>query len=119
MTTWQRKIAEYEADLFKVQRSWLDKLLGGGKSGEIEVKRYEGGEQRMEIDLRGVRCPDGALVTLLVDGKPVHELALRRGFAHLRFSSAEGASIPDVAHGSLAEIRYQGEALLQGTFKAD
>jgi hypothetical protein len=119
MTGWQRKISEYEANLHRVQRSWLEKLLGSGKYGEIEVERYEGGEQRMEIELHGVKCPDGAQVALLVDGRPVHEFTVQRGFAHLRLSSAEGASIPDIERGSLAEIRYQGETLLQGAFKVD
>jgi hypothetical protein len=73
----------------------------------------------MEIDLRGVKCPDGARVSAVIDGRLVREIEIQRGFARLRLSSAEGESIPEVRAGSTVEIRYMGEALLEGTFKPD
>ncbi|MBN1449494.1 MAG: hypothetical protein JW963_00615 [Anaerolineales bacterium] len=119
MTTWQRKISEYEADLYRVHTSWWAKLFLSSKGGEMEVKHYEGGEKRMEIDLHGVKCPDGARVSVVIDGKVVREVEVRRGFARVRLSSADGEIIPDVHNGSAAEIHYMGEALLEGTFKFD
>lgn len=119
MTTWQRKIEEYEADLYSVQKSWWAKLFLRSKGGEMEIKRYEGGEKRMEIDLHGVKCPDGASVSVVIDGSPVREVEVRRGFARVRLSSAEGESIPTVRIGSTIEIRYLGEVLLEGSFKPD
>lgn len=119
MTTWQRKIEEYEADLYTIQTSWWAKLLLRTKGGEIEIKHYEDGEKRMEIDLKGVKCPDGAKVSVAIDGRVEREVEVRRGFARVRLSSTEGETIPTVHSGSTAEIRYMGEVLLEGTFKLD
>jgi hypothetical protein len=119
MTTWQRKIEEYEADLYTIQTSWWAKLFLRSKAGEMEIKRYEGGEKRMEIDLKGLKVPDGAQVSIVIDDRVAREVEVRRGFARVRLSSAEGEPIPDVQLGSMVEVRYMGEALLEGTFKPD
>jgi hypothetical protein len=119
MTTWRQKIEEYEADLYTVQTSWWAKLLLRSKGGEMEIKHYEDGEKRMEIDLKGVKCPDGARVSAVIDGRVAREVEVRRGYARVRMSSAEGELIPEVRNGSTAEIRYMGEILLEGTFKLD
>jgi hypothetical protein len=119
MTTWRRKIEEYEADLYTVQTSWWAKLLLRSKGGEVEIKRYKDGEKRMEIDLKGVKCLDGAQVSVVIDGRVEREVEIRRGFARIRISSADGEAIPTVQIGSTAEIRYIGEVLLEGTFKLD
>ena len=119
MTTWRRKIEEYEADLYTVQTTWWAKLLLRSKGGEMEIKHYEDGEKRMEIDLKGVKAPDGAQVSVAIDGRVEREVEVRRGFARVRISSADGESIPTVQIGSTAEIRYMGEVLLEGTFKRD
>lgn len=119
MTTWRQKISEYEADLYTVQTSWWAKLLLRTKGDEIEIKRYDDGEQRMEIELKGVKAPDGARVAVVIDGRAEREVEVRRGFARVRLSSLEGESIPAVQNESNAEIRYMGEILLEGTFKPD
>lgn len=119
MTTYRRKIEEYEADLYKPGSSgWLG-LFMRSKGGEMEVKRYDDGEARMEIDLHGLKCPDGALVSALVDGREVQQVEIRRGYARVRLSSLQGATIPQVRAGSTAVIRYQDETLLEGSFKPD
>jgi hypothetical protein len=119
MTTWQRKIEEYEADLYTIQTSWWAKLFLRSKGGEMEIKRYEGGEKRMEIDLKELKVPDGARVSIVIDGRVEREVEVRRGYARVRVSSAEGEPIPDVQIGSTVEVRHMGEALLEGTFKLD
>jgi hypothetical protein len=119
MTTWQRKIEEYEADLYRVQTSWWGKLFLRSKGGEMEIKRYEDGEKRMEIDLHGVKCPDGALVSAVIDGRTVREVEVRRGFARVRLSSTEGEAVPEVRAGSTVEIHYMGAVLLEGVFEPD
>lgn len=119
MTTWKRKIEEYEADLYTIQKSWWAKLFLRSKGGEIEVKRYEDGEKRMEIELHRVKVPDGALVSVLIDGRAVRQVETRRGSARVRLSSLDGEVIPDIQIGSPVEIQYMGENLLEGTFKPD
>lgn len=119
MTTWQRKIEEYEADLYTIQTSWWAKLFLRSKGGEMEIKRYEDGEKRMEIDLHGLKVPDGVQVSVVIDGRAVRQVDTRRGYARVRLSSAEGGEIPEVQIGSSVEIQYNGEVLLEGTFKPD
>jgi hypothetical protein len=119
MTTWKRKIEEYEADLYTIQTSWWAKLFLRSKGGEIEVKRYEDGEKRMEIDLQGVKVPDGAQVSVVIDGRTARQVETRRGYARVRLSSVDGEIIPEVQIGSTAQIQYNGEVLLEGTFKPD
>jgi hypothetical protein len=118
-STYRRKIAEYEADLYRIPKSWWERLFLPKKGGEMEIKHYQDGEKRLEIDLHGLKVPDGARVSALIDGKVVREVELRRGYVRLRLSSAEGESIPEVSNGSAAEIQYLGEILLQGTFRFD
>jgi hypothetical protein len=119
MSTWRRKIIEYEADLFRVHLSWWEKLFQVTTGGEIEIKVFEDGEKRMEIDLDRIKAPDGALLTVVIDGESVREVEHRRGSVHLRLSSSEGELIPDVRSGSPVEIRSMGETLLKGTFTVD
>ncbi|HSM71335.1 MAG TPA: hypothetical protein VK851_07310 [Anaerolineales bacterium] len=65
------------------------------------------------------RRPPGAQVSVAIDGRVKREVEVRRGFARIRISSADGEAIPTVQVGSTAEVRYMGEVLLEGTFKLD
>lgn len=56
---------------------------------------------------------------MTIDGRVEREVEVRRGFARIRISSADGEAIPTVQIGSTAEVRYMGEVLLEGTFKLD
>ena len=85
----------------------------------MEIKTYADGEKRMEIDLYRLAVPDGAVVSAAIDGQVIYEVAVRGGFARIRASSLDGESIPEVQHGSKAQIHYQGEVLLEGTFMHD
>ncbi|MBN2116795.1 MAG: hypothetical protein JW730_09500 [Anaerolineales bacterium] len=123
MAGWKRKIAEYEADLYRVQEpTLLNKLLSlfmGTKSGEIEMKKYEDGEKQIEIEVHSVNVPDGSTVSAVIDGATVHEFRVNHGRARLLLSTSRGDRIPEVHNGSVAEIRFSGEVLLRGTFRPD
>lgn len=119
MATWLRTKTEFEADLFTIQKTWWAKLFMRSKKGEMEIKHYDHGERKMEIDLRGIKIPNGDQVQAMIDGKIIRDVIIQRGFARMRYSSAEGEIIPEVQHGSKAEIRYKGELLLEGTFFRD
>lgn len=123
MTAWRRKVAEYEADLYKAQEpTLLGRLLNlfvGTKSGEIEMKKYEGGEKEFEIKVHGVNVPDGTTLSAVVDGATIREFRVSQGYARLFLSTAQGDPVPEVHSGSVAEIRFSGEILLQGTFRPD
>jgi hypothetical protein len=125
MTTGRREIEEYEADLYQVQNqepSFLNKLLSlflSAKGGEIEIKKYDDGEKVMEVELQGVQVPDGAAVSAVVDGTAVCQVQVNRGYGRSLLSTARGETVPEVHSGSVAEIHYQEQALLEGTFKPD
>lgn len=123
MTRWRREVAEYEADLYKVQEptllSRLLSLFSGTKSGEIEMKKYDDGERVFEIKVHGVDVPDGTTVSAVIDGSTVREFRVNQGYARLFLSTAQGDRVPDVHNGSVVEIRSSGETLLQGTFRPD
>lgn len=119
MATGLRNKTEFEADLFPIPKNWLEKLSLRSKKGEMEIKHYSHGEKRMEIDLRGIKVPNGEQVQAMIDGKIVRDVTIQRGYARMRYNSVDGEIIPDVQHGSKAEIRYMGELLLEGTFIRD
>lgn len=121
MRTWQREIAEYEADLYGVQEpSFLSKLLGlRMKSGEMEITEYDDGEKAMEIEFHGVSVPEGVIVSAVVDGTAICQIEVNRGHGRFLLRTARGETIPNVSSGSVAEIHYLGQALLEGTFETD
>lgn len=119
MTTWLRKTAEFEADLFTIQKTWWQKLFMRTKKGEMEIKHYDNGEKHMEIDLKNLNLPKGAQVQAMIDGNIVRDVTVQRGFTRMRYNSADGEIIPDVHHGSKAEIHYMGDLFLEGTFFRD
>lgn len=123
MTKLRREIEEYEADLYKVQEaSWLNRLLGlfmQSKHGELEMKAYDDGEREMKIKLHGLNIPDGATVSAVVDGNAAFEVRVDRGQVRMFFSSSQGDSIPVVRNGSVVQIQYGSETLLEGAFRPD
>lgn len=125
MAKWRRKISEFEADLYKVKEeepsTLLGKLAGIFKThnGEIEIENYEDGSKEMEIEFFGVDAPDGASLSVVVDGTAVCQINAHRGRAKLLLDTSQGDSIPEVQSGSMAEIHHAGQVVLEGTFKRD
>lgn len=121
MSTLRRKIAEYEANLYSPEQpSFWARLFGSRKKGgELEFKAYDNGEKVLEVELHGVKAPHGAAVSVVIDNSPVCDVRVNQGHGRLLLSTAQGESLPDVSNDSQAEIRYQGETLLQGIFRPD
>jgi hypothetical protein len=112
---WRRTLEEYEADLYKVPLPRFFRV----EKGEVEIKKYDDGETRLEIKFYGVKVPDGAAVSVTFDGNFVCEVQVQRGRGRLELSAAPGQPVPGVTNGSVAEIQYNGEALLRGVFRPD
>ncbi len=112
---WRRKIEEFEADLYKVPLPRFFRV----EKGELERKRFEDGEEKLEITFRGVDVPDGARVAVVIDATSVCEVEVRSRRGRVELSSRDGREVPAVRNGSIAEIRYHGRALLRGTFRPD
>ena len=120
MGPFPREIEEFEADLYtSVDVPKLLAPLFRSKGGEIEVSTYDDGERRMEVEIDKLSVPDGSTVSAIVDGNVVCELQVNRGRGRLVLRSSRGDTVPAVGGGGVAEIRYNGEVLLQGTFRRD
>jgi hypothetical protein len=118
MRAFPREIEEFEADLYTTDD--VPKLLAPffrSKGGEIEVSTYDDGDRQMEVEIDKLNVPSGATVSAIVDGTIVCKLQVNRGRLVLR--SSRGDTVPAVGNGSVAEIRYNGEVVLQGTFRRD
>lgn len=119
-STWRRKIEEYEADLYRDQTI---KFLGfsfhnRAKGGEIEVKKYDNGEARVEIKFFGVEIPDGSAVAAVADGRTICEVEARQGTGRAHMD-VQAEAVSTIRSGSTAEIRYMGQVLMAGTFRPD
>jgi hypothetical protein len=115
MAAWRRVVEEYEAELYKVPMPRIFR----NEMGELERKTYDDGEELLEIVFRGAKVPDGSRVAVVVDGRHVCDVEVKRGRGRLELSSLRGQDIPRVSNGDIAEIQFGGQALLRGTFKPD
>lgn len=115
MPTWRRMLDEYEADLYDVPPPRFFRV----ERGEVEIKRYEDGEIRLEVAFFGLKLADGETVHLVIDGQPVCSLEIHRGRGRAELSASAGASLPVVQGGAVAEIQHQGVARLRGVFHRD
>lgn len=115
MTSWRRVVTEYEADLYKVP---LPRFFRNSM-GELEHKTFADGEVLLEVVFRGAKVPDGTMVSVVIDGKSICDVAVKRGRGRLDLSSLQGHELPSVSDGSIAEIQYVGQALLRGVFKPE
>ena len=116
-----REISDFEANLYRQEEpSALVRFLGMRiKKGEIEISTYNDGHKKIEVELEGVEVPNGSTVTAIIDGAPTCEVQVNHGKARVKQRTTDGIEIPEVSRGSVAEIHYQGEIILSGTFKPD
>ncbi|MBN1148384.1 MAG: hypothetical protein JXA78_14085 [Anaerolineales bacterium] len=112
---WRRTLMEYEAHLYKVPLPRFFRV----EKGEVEFKKYDDGESRLEIKFYGVKLPDGAAVSVTFDGNFVCQVQVQRGRGRLEASASSDQPVPDVTDGSVAEIQYNGQPLLRGVFRPD
>jgi hypothetical protein len=117
---WRRKIEEYEADLYPVpEPSFFLLRLFRTPKGELELKTYEDGERRLEVELHGVGVPDGSVVSVVIDGQETCQVRIDRGRGRLERNTGRGEMVPQVKTGSVGEIRHNNEPILRGEFEPD
>lgn len=124
MSTWKRKLEEYEANLFSARQpasflERLQRLFEAAETGEIEWKRYDDGSTVLEVKFLRLKVPDGAAVEVWVEGQRVGQAPARGGYGREVFTAGPGEALPAVGNGSPAELRYQGQVLARGTFRPD
>jgi hypothetical protein len=112
---WRSKTEEFEADLYKVPLPRFWRM----EKGELERKTYSDGEERLEIQFRGLPEPKDGMARVLIDGEPACDVPVCEGRARHLLSTETGEMVPKVASGSVVEIEYRGEVVLRGTFQRD
>ena len=125
-STWRwrvgrREVADLEAKLFEEnKRGCLAVMIGPRKLGEIDYERYEGGDTRMKIGLKGAPLPEGTSnVTVFINDQAVADLVVERGSGYLRLDSARGDSIPEINVKDTAAMRVGDATVCSGTFHKD
>jgi hypothetical protein len=106
---------ELEAKLFPVGRT----SFFSRPRGKIERKVYGNGNERFKILISNFKLPDGEEVELAISDKVIATLKIKKGSAQLDLKSEQGASVPEVIEGDLAEVRYQGNIIVKGRFAED
>lgn len=106
---------ELEAKLFPVGRT----SFFSRPRGKIERKVYENGNQRFKVLISNFKLPDGEEVELVVSDKVITTLKIKKGSSQLDLKSEQGASVPEVKEGDIAELRYQGNIIVKGRFVQD
>ena len=83
------------------------------------MSTYDDGDRQTEVQIDKLNVPSGATVSAIVDGTIACELQVNRGRGRMVLRSSRGDTVPAVGKGSVAEIRYNGEVVVQGTFRRD
>lgn len=112
---WRRKIAELEADLYRVPPPRFFRF----PKGEAEFKEFDDGERRLELVFYGLKAPDGTEVQMLLNGEAVLSTPLRRGRARRDLSTSRGDQVPRMGEDDVAEIAQGGVVVLRGVFRPD
>lgn len=112
---WKRKIAEYEADLYKHPPARFFRV----PRGETEFKEFEDGERQFEFVFHGLKINDNAHATILVNGQRVLDVMIRSGRAHLNLSTERGDTVPKISDGDIIELSYGERIFVKGVFKPD
>ncbi|MCZ7549240.1 MAG: hypothetical protein M5U11_08860 [Anaerolineales bacterium] len=117
---WRRKVEEYEADLYRDQTVTFlfFSFQRKAKRGEIEVKKYDNREARVEVEFFGVEVPGWRRVYATADGKTICQVEVRRGAGRLR-ADVQAEAVAAIHSGSTAEIRHMGQVLMAGSFRPD
>ena len=82
----RRVLEEYEADLYRVPKPRF--FLFRVPKGELELKKYDDGEKRLEIKFVDVKVPDGSAASVVIDGRVVCQVEVNRRRGRLDLSTA-------------------------------
>lgn len=117
----RREIADFEAKLFEEKRSGcLGILVGPRKVGEIDYERYESGDARLTISLKGAPLSAGThRVTVLINDVTVTDVEVTAGSGYLKLETTRGDSVPEVKAKDSAVVRVGEVTLCSGTFHRD
>ena len=102
------KLADLEAKLAGVN--------GYTGRGEIEFECWKDGHRCLEVELRGVA---GQRAEVFADNELVVELEFDHGRYDNTFHTRYGDAIPELAEGTMIEVRQNGDAILAGVLVAD
>src|SRR5690606_12539576 len=112
LSTGRRVLEEYEARLESTGDTFP------GWRAFSERKKYKASE-RFRLRLRAPTAPDGETISVLINGKTVDLLSIRRGRGRIDREKPFGGGIPEVKAGDTLSIQYQGVEVMRGDYYRD
>lgn len=91
----------------------------GRGRGKIEWERYADGSEALCARFRKLDLPDGARVTVRLDGTVLGHTTVGCGAGRLAFESWRGQAVPKAVAGQVGEIADDHAVLLRGIFEVD
>ena len=117
--SWRKELADYEASLFEEQRSRFS-FLGPKKKGELEYKKYDDGEERLSIRLKGLNLPRGeAAVAIKINDILAVDMNVTDGSGYLLLRASHGDKVPPVNNRDLVVVLHNERILCSGKFHKD
>lgn len=87
--------------------------------GEVERELYSDGNAELKLQFSGTNIPDGSSVNLHINGNIVKDYKVNKGRVYEKINTKSGATVPTVKAGDEAEVIYNGQTVLSGTFYPD
>jgi hypothetical protein len=88
----------------------------GRGRGRCEWERYGDGSEALCARFRKLDLPEGASVSVRLDGIVVGDAVLVEGAGRLAFESCRGERVPKAASGQVCEVVHAEIVLLRGVF---
>jgi hypothetical protein len=108
----RRIVEDYEARLCPPR--------GRGRGrGKCEWERYRDGSEALCARFRKLELPEGARVSVCLDGNVLGQTIVAEGAGRLAFESVRGETVPKAVSGQTCEIIHCGTVLLRGVFEPD
>ena len=89
----------------------------GRGRGRCEWERYGDGSEALCARFRRLEVPEGARVSVRLDGVELGATELVDGAGRLAFESCRGERVPKAACGQVCEVVHAGTVLLRGVFE--
>ena len=112
----RRKLEEFEADLYKEPKPFF---LFRREPGELERKKYDDGEEILQIKTRPPGVAAGGEVDVYIDGNKIASVAVQGRFVRAELNSTRGDTVARVAAGSRVAVKYLGRTIMTGKFRRD
>lgn len=115
MALFRRIIEDYEAKLEPATVSTYTKRA----QGKVEREQFGNGDEELSLRFRHLDLPDGTVVEAVVGKRIIGSVSITGGRGKLLLRKKDGCDVPAVGVGEVVEVRYLGQPILRGSFRAD